>query len=402
MTANDKPQNRWLLLLPPPPHEMNLSSLRVCYGPGLSHCLQTASKLSTGASTLVLDVAIACTNDPGSSYPLAQKLLGLMYRLTCVLCTEQRIDLQYDNDVDVRIIFFQHEEKGTLGASVLLQNSGIDLQTLAKIKRQWQRLCSLESEIGESLLREFIRVRNTSPEQALGESQIDRLPGGMTIRQHPTPNSREEGKDFHRHHSVAVGGTFDHLHAGHKLLLTMTALVLDSEPSQVWCMTVGITGDKLLVNKRYREELQDFEQRLHAIRHFLLDILELILPSHVLEKTHKVDSIGPHGRTVHDVLKSGLVLKYVEIFDPCGPTLTEESITGLIISGETRKGGEVVNEKRAEKGWHALEVFEVDVLDAGEGEAGDEIQADHKFESKISSTEIRRRVLQKSVANGRT
>jgi hypothetical protein len=35
---------------------------------------------------------------------------------------------------------------------------------------------------------------------------------------------------------VAVGGTFDHLHAGHKILLTMTALLSTKS------MVVGVTG----------------------------------------------------------------------------------------------------------------------------------------------------------------
>ena len=179
----------------------------------------------------------------------------------------------------------------------------------------------------------------------------------------------------------------------------MTALVLDPEPSSEWCIAVGITGDELLKNKQYREELESFEDRLFAVRHFLLDILELISPINTLQSTSRVENSEPHGRTVHDVLKSGLSVKYVEIFDPCGPTLTEESITGLILSGETRKGGQFVNEKRGEKGWHALEVFEVDVLDTQEGEAGNQTQIDDKFQSKISSTDIRRRVLQRSKAN---
>lgn len=37
-------------------------------------------------------------------------------------------------------------------------------------------------------------------------------------------------------HKVAVGGTFDHLHAGHKILLTMTAL------STRKSLIVGVTG----------------------------------------------------------------------------------------------------------------------------------------------------------------
>jgi phosphopantetheine adenylyltransferase len=45
-----------------------------------------------------------------------------------------------------------------------------------------------------------------------------------------------------------------------------------------------------------------------------------------------------------------------------------------------------VNEKRREQGWAPLEVFEVAVLDASEEESVDE-----SFQSKLSSTEIRRK-----------
>lgn len=37
---------------------------------------------------------------------------------------------------------------------------------------------------------------------------------------------------------VAVGGTFDHLHAGHKILLTMTALLANKS------VVVGVTGER--------------------------------------------------------------------------------------------------------------------------------------------------------------
>lgn len=395
---NDITQPCWLFILPAPSSEITLSSLRVAYGPGLSQCLQQASKVSAGASNVVLDVAIAYNDVSNFTYSRIQTLLGLMYKLTCIICTEQHIDLQYDNDVDIRIIFFR-EEEAMRPENVTFQKSVIDLQALAKINRPWQRLCSLESEIGETLLRKFLRIKRDMSQHAMQESQIERLPGGVTMLQHSQSHSKPEGNTFHRHHSVAVGGTFDHLHAGHKLLLTMTALVLDPEPSPGWCIAVGITGDELLKNKQYREELESFEQRLFAVRQFLLDILELISPIHTLQSTSRVERSEPHGITVHDVLKSGLSVKYVEIFDPCGPTLTEESIAGLILSGETRKGGQVVNEKRGEKGWHALEVFEVDVLDTQEGETGNQTQMDDNFQSKISSTDIRRRVLQRSKAN---
>ncbi|KAI7395656.1 hypothetical protein KC336_g15851, partial [Hortaea werneckii] len=77
--------------------------------------------------------------------------------------------------------------------------------------------------------------------------------------------------------------------------------------------------------------------------------------------------------------------------DPFGPTITEEQISALIISAETRSGGKAVNDKRKEKGWKDLEVFEVDVLDAEvEGQGVKE-----GFEGKLSSTAIREKIARK-------
>jgi hypothetical protein len=43
-------------------------------------------------------------------------------------------------------------------------------------------------------------------------------------------------KDINGYSSTAVGGTFDYLHAGHKMLLSMAALLSNSH------VTVGVTG----------------------------------------------------------------------------------------------------------------------------------------------------------------
>jgi phosphopantetheine adenylyltransferase len=78
----------------------------------------------------------------------------------------------------------------------------------------------------------------------------------------------------------------------------------------------------------------------------------------------------------------------VEIWDPYGPTITEESLTALVVSKETASGGAAVNDERAKKGWKSLAIFEVDVLQTGE--VTDVMDANN-FELKISSTDIRRR-----------
>jgi phosphopantetheine adenylyltransferase len=72
--------------------------------------------------------------------------------------------------------------------------------------------------------------------------------------------------------------------------------------------------------------------------------------------------------------------------DIYGPTVAVKEIEALIVSGETRSGGRAVNEKRVEQGWPALEVYEVDVLDAEDKE---EESKTENFAAKISSSAIR-------------
>ena len=401
MADDQKSGPMWLLLLPRPPSEISLNTLKVAYGPGLNQVLQMASNVSAESFNVILDIAIAYEDGPIFQYSKVQKLLGLMYRLICVICTENSIDLQYDNDVDARLITFH---RGVFGQDQIARanesqrhHSFGDLQSLAQNDRAWQRLCSLESEPAEILLQEFLRVRGGSSNEFMRSKQIEieRVPGGIAVHQSSPQNPFHESPS-HRHRFVAVGGTFDHLHAGHKLLLTMTALVLDLRSVEGACLTIGITGDQLLKKKKFKEELEDFSERQLAVQTFLLGVLGLVSLNHTLDKTQHFKSISPHGREVHNKLKSGLTIKYVEIFDPCGPTITDKTITALILSAESRGGGQVVNNKRREQGWSALEIFEVDVLDVGDADGDSRDRVNNEFQSKISSTDIRRRIHEKS------
>ncbi|CUG87041.1 cytidylyltransferase, putative [Bodo saltans] len=62
---------------------------------------------------------------------------------------------------------------------------------------------------------------------------------------------------------VAVGGTFDRLHSGHKLLLTVSALHTFDK------LRVGITGPELLTKKKFAEKLESFETRKRNVETFL-------------------------------------------------------------------------------------------------------------------------------------
>ncbi|KAL8897257.1 MAG: hypothetical protein Q9207_007305 [Kuettlingeria erythrocarpa] len=266
-----------------------------------------------------------------------------------------------------------------------------------KALRPWQRVCSVASEDGELLLQIFLRLRNSPLDDKKEKLVVERFvpeiqPASLLDPSLMTPQDTESRA---YHESVAVGGTFDHLHIGHKLLLSLMTFVLrptvPSAPRQRRTITVGITGDKLLENKQFREYLQNWYQRQAAVQAFLSSLLVLDAPS---EQTSpdKGEGEGDQQRAITMSWPSGLTINYVEIFDPFGPTITDESITALVLSEETRAGGKAVNEKRAERGWPSLDIFEVHVLDMSEKSAGISDKETQDFRNKISSTEIRRRL----------
>jgi phosphopantetheine adenylyltransferase len=178
----------------------------------------------------------------------------------------------------------------------------------------------------------------------------------------------------------------------------MTIFMADPAPSgQERAVTVGITAEDLLKNKKYAEFLQDWHDRYAATHAFVHALISFDGNNDHPEQISEIKNPGPNGHAVTARYPSGLLIKYVEIWDPFGPTITEEKIDSLVISAETRAGGKAVNDKRKEQGWRELDVFEVDVLDAEEpedmsneedGKLGDVQQA---FQNKLSSTEIRKK-----------
>lgn len=75
--------------------------------------------------------------------------------------------------------------------------------------------------------------------------------------------SREHEELFE---SVAVGGTFDGLHFGHRKLLT---LAVSSVTPVTGRLTVGITVDAMLTKKAYPEYIPKLDERVEGVRKFL-------------------------------------------------------------------------------------------------------------------------------------
>ncbi|XP_055625507.1 bifunctional coenzyme A synthase [Toxorhynchites rutilus septentrionalis] len=145
--------------------------------------------------------------------------------------------------------------------------------------------------------------------------------------------------------NVVLGGTFDRLHAGHKVLLTQAVLLAEER------LVVGVTDENMIKSKRLWELILPVEQRIAEVRDFLEEI----------DTTIRYEA--------------------VPIRDPFGPTATDPNMDLIVVSTETARGGAKVNELRVKNGLNQLEVYTIDLLD-------DESTVDDK-EDKISSSNQR-------------
>lgn len=394
-----------LLLLPSAP-SLSFHSLKAAYADALSSVLSTHSKSVKGTSrSVVLDIAIStrglCSPEAqprGKTFDRLQQLLASFYKLLAATSASLSIELDGPGGVDARVFFLDYNSADASKTpnqhqATTIYGPIVSLRSLVASGRSWGTVYTLNTEEGNALGTAF---SGYSRQLSVPEPSIDirKLPGLGEV-QPADLFLNKEAVSTSPHYSVAVGGTFDHLHAGHKLLLTAFALALDAgvqQPShQQKILTIGITGDELLVNKKYAEFLESWEERWRGVWVFLRSIMEFSPPDGRNITISRESNPGANGQRVIVRVAPDLEFRFVQISDPFGPTITDEDITALVVSKETRSGGKAVNDERAKKGWALLEVFEVDVLDAGEEVVKETDVSSDSFESKISSTEIRRR-----------
>lgn len=385
-----------LLLLPPPPSPA-VRHLKGVYGPALSHIFTHATRQLKDSNHIYrLDVALTIPDILSEHYwprsrafTGAQKLLANFYTLVGAISAENNVELDSPGGVDVRVFFVhQNAENDHTKDWRRIQGPIIDLRTLASSQRAWDSIYVLDTpeadNLATALSKHGVSVKST------------KLPAGVaTATSEPILRPDEERSTSHR--AVIVGGTFDHLHLGHKLLLTATALAMDVSRDNK-TLAVGITGDEMLVNKKFAEYLETWEERMQGTAAFLRAIVDFNPPEPTPVEMKRTHTAGPNGTQVSFLVAPDLIVRLVQISDPFGPTITEEDFTALIVSAETRSGGQAVNTERNKKGWAPLEVFEVGVLQAGEAQEVADTSA-ASFESKISSTDIRQRRMKNATSS---
>jgi len=149
---------------------------------------------------------------------------------------------------------------------------------------------------------------------------------------------------------ICMGGTFDRIHVGHKILLS-TALIRTKES-----LTVGMAGQKLLGKKTLPELIQPLEERIKGVESFLKDV------------------------------NRGVELKISEIQDPFGPAIVDPLLECIVGSQETEKGCLAINQKRKEKGLSELDIHCIELVEDTDRHGDYE-------EEKVSSSSARTRLL---------
>lgn len=139
---------------------------------------------------------------------------------------------------------------------------------------------------------------------------------------------------------VAVGGTFDILHAGHEKLLTL-AFQLGTK------VLIGMSSDRLVSRMRKNHPVKPFPERFRQLTRFLR-------------------SKGWNHRA-----------KIVKLEDPFGPAAGRKRLDAIIVSSETRSNANRINRLRQRSGLPTLSVHAISLVKAEDG-------------GRISDTRIRK------------
>ncbi|KAG0210928.1 hypothetical protein BGX28_008765 [Mortierella sp. GBA30] len=264
-----------------------------------------------------------------ASFHCVQRLLSAIY----VSFTKQAMALQRPlAELDV---VFQHSCGYDIGTGADDEIPFDILLGTSEVTTALNELNAKRSMLGQKILPVFTLDLST-PHTDVYTHLVEAIDSAL-------PYSKDQEGEYR---DVALGGTFDHLHAGHKILLSMTAWITSH---RVVC---GVTDDSMLKSKKFKEYMEPLDKRIHAVERFLR------------------------------IFKRGLIYEVVPIHDIYGPTITDDKLQALMVSTETLKGGAAVNEERANRKLPPLEIEVINVISPTQTQV-DEVSL------KISSTFIR-------------
>ena len=116
------------------------------------------------------------------------------------------------------------------------------------------------------LLRPAMGVteESTGPQSNEGQTNARRIvKQGSNLLSELQETDISAGSTLFQYDSVCMGGTFDHMHLGHRLLLTQACLVTRN------VLHCGVTSDTLLTKKAYASYIEPYQERLQNVKQFL-------------------------------------------------------------------------------------------------------------------------------------
>lgn len=128
---------------------------------------------------------------------------------------------------------------------------------------------------------------------------------------------------------VAMGGTFDIIHRGHKKLLSKAFEVSER-------VIIGLTSDEL-AERKGKKILNDYQQRSEVLARTIAENFE------------------------------GSSFRVSKLEDDFGPAVLEEGVQALVVSEETQRQGDVLNVLRAGKNLQPIKIILVPMVLAGDG-----------------------------------
>lgn len=189
---------------------------------------------------------------------------------------------------------------------------------------------------------------------SVGISVTDEMSEEEWLRLYPFQLQSAQVGIYGKYKVACLGGTFDRLHLGHQVMLTCLAMILNMDDPQA-AFVIGLSGDALLQKKELKELIEPYEKRKENVINFL----KMVHPGVFSHKNTNLFMVE-------------------ELLDPYGPSVTVAEIEALVVSEETRKGGEAVNKLRVEKGMKPADLICIPTVQTRNNSV------------KLSSTDLRR------------